>query len=635
MISSFRRYLETWYVRGFFMLMVGSFILWGVGDMLRVIGTSSWVAKVGGTAIETQTLEHEYRRALQTATRDLPPGQEASADLRRRVGDQTLQRLIGQAAMGLTLHDLRIVVPDTALAAAATTLPVFKGTDGKFDRTRLERVLRENGLSEAGFLELLRGDLARKQLLDAVSAAASVSESEALPIYGMQFEKRSADIAAFPVAAEPEPAAPDEPAARRWYDNHKDQYLIPEYRRANVIVLSPMTLAAAITITDADVQAAYEQHLSDFTTIAKRSAQVISAPDETKAATLADQWRAGADWAAVQQAATAAGAAAITQDNAPSKEYPDPDLAKAVFAAKENTVIGPVRGALGWFVVRVTGIVEGGVAPFDQVKDKVRERAILEKSLDLVYDRANKIDGQIANGATLDTLPGDLGVPPRMITIDDHGTGQDGSTVAIPGEAELREAVTAAVFATQKGEPPHLTEVQTPSSGGSGYFALTVEDIMPAAPKPFETVRAAVEDDWRADQRRHAAEQAAAAMMKAVKDGKAFSDAARDAGVLPVLSPLVTRSAPGPVMPPEVQQVLFTLKKGEPTMVETAGGFLVATPVEIVAPDAKADPAGYAQMRQALARTVTSDLGIVFEEALRQRGNPRINQTNLDQMVQP
>ncbi len=39
---------------------------------------------------------------------------------------------------------------------------------------------------------------------------------------------------------------PDEPTARRWYDNHPDLYATPEYRRVKVIVLSPATLASEV-----------------------------------------------------------------------------------------------------------------------------------------------------------------------------------------------------------------------------------------------------------------------------------------------------------------------------------------------------------------------------------------------------
>jgi peptidyl-prolyl cis-trans isomerase D len=172
---------------------------------------------------------------------------------------------------------------------------------------------------------------------------------------------------------------------------------------------------------------------------------------------------------------------------------------------------------------------------------------------------------------------------------------------ALPGEAEIHSAIVTAAFAAQKGDPPQLTEVQTPSSGGSGYYALSLDDITPAGEKPFDAVHDAVVQDWRADQRRHSAETAAAAMLQAVKSGKTFSDAAREAGILPTLSPLVTRTEPDPAMPREVQQVLFSLKKGEPTMVETPDGFVVATAVEIVSPDPAADPTRYDQLRTAVA----------------------------------
>jgi peptidyl-prolyl cis-trans isomerase D len=635
MISSFRRYLETWYVRAFFLLMVAAFILWGVGDMLRIIGTSTWVAKVGGTTIEAPTLEAEYRRTLSAATRELPAGQEPTAAMRHDAGDKALQSLIGHAAIAQELRDQRIVVPQEALVDTVRKLPMFRASDGSFDKARLDQVLRSQGLTEAGFLELVREDIARQELMDAVTAGARVPDSEAAPIYAARYEKRSVDIAAFPIAATPEPPAPDEATARRWYDNHPDLYATPEYRQIKVIVLSPATLASQVTVTDQDLQKAYEEHQSEYTTIARRSAEVISTTDESKASALADQWRAGADWTAMQAAAKAAGAAAIIQNDATEKEYPDPDLAKAVFAAAPETVPPPIKGALGWFVIRVTKATAGGTQSFDQVKDALRQRVVTERALELVYDKANKIDGELGNGTALDALPPDAGVTVASVTIDKHGDTPDDTAAAIPGEQEIRAAIATAAFEAQKGDAPHLTEVQTPSTGGSGYFALTVDDITPPGQRPFEAVRDAVNEDWRADQRRHSAEAAAAAMLQAVKAGAAFSDAARDAGVAPRLSPLVTRSTPDPAVPMEVQQAMFSLKKGEPTMVETAEGFLVATPVEIIAPDPSTDPAGYEQLRTAVTRTVADDLSSSFAEMLRLRANPRINQENFDEIVQP
>ena len=119
--------------------------------------------------------------------------------------------------------------------------------------------------------------------------------------------------------------------------------------------------------------------------------------------------------------------------------------------------------------------------------------------------------------------------------------------------------------------------MQTPSTGGSAYYALTVESIIPPGEKPFDAVKDQVADDWKQDQRRRFQDQAATAMMMAVQGGKSFSDAATVAGVTPKLSPLVTRNQGNPEIPPDLQRIMFGLKKGEATMVETPDGFVVGT----------------------------------------------------------
>ena len=322
MITAFRRYLGTWVVRGFFLIMVLSFVSWGVGDVIRLLGTSTWAAKVGGQTIEGAQLQDAYQREMARATRDLPAGQEPTQAMRSGVAREALQQLITQAALNQELQRLHIVTPDQAVRQTVFTMPAFRGPNGQFDRQTFETLLRNNGLTEARFLDLMRGDLAQRQLLGAVSAGTATPEVLLRPLYQSQFEKRSADMVEFPLAAAPEPAAPTEADLQRWYDNHPDQYSTPEYRRIKAIVLSPQTLAKEIPITDADLQAAYEQRKAEYVKPAQRSAEVISVPDEAKAKALAERWRDGADWAAMQKAAQDAGGSAIALDDASERNSP-------------------------------------------------------------------------------------------------------------------------------------------------------------------------------------------------------------------------------------------------------------------------------------------------------------------------
>jgi peptidyl-prolyl cis-trans isomerase D len=630
MISAFRRYLETWVVRAFFLIMVVAFITWGVGDVVRVIGTSTWAAKVGGQTIEGQELQQAYQRQMAMVTRNLPQGQDATPEMRATVAHDVLQQLIAQAALAQELTRLHIVTPDAAVRQTVFAMPGFHGANGQFDRNTFEAVLRNNGLSEQRFFDMMRGDLSQRQLLEAVSAGAAAPVTMLNPMFDAQFEKRSADVVEFPFAAAADPQAPSEAELHRWYDNHPDAYSTPELRRVKAVVLSPETLAKDINISDADLHAAYDQHQSEYVKPAKRSVEVISIGDEAKARDLANQWHANGDWAAMQKAAQDAGGSAVALNDASEREMPDPDLGKAVFAAAQDAVSDPVKGALGWYVIKVTKVTPGSEKSFDEVKDELRKQALASKAADLIYDRANKVDNILGSGASLDEMPNDLGLVGIAGTMDAQGNTEDGTPAPIPGSPELKAAIMKAAFEQQKGDPPHLTEVQTPSDHGSAYFALSVEDVIPPAVKPYDQVKQQVQEDWTRDARRHAEEQQAAALLAKIKGGQSLADAATVAGVAVRRTPLVTRDSNTEGMPPQLQRILFSLKQGEPTMVETQDGFLVAVCAEIVDPDPKSDPAGYSQVREVLARSIGGDLARVFTDALRERAQPRINKQVVD-----
>ena len=630
MISVFRRMLDTWVAKGFFLVMAVAFVSWGVGDVIRNIGTSTWAAKVDGQTIEGQELQQAYQRQMAQVTRNLPQGQDATPEMRASVAHDVLQQLIAQAALSQELARLHIVTPDASVRQTVFAMPGFRGANGQFDRNTFEAVLRNNGLTEPRFLDLMRSDLSQRQLLEAVSAGAATPETMLRPLFDARFEKRSADMVEFPFAAAPEPQAPSDAELHRWYDNHPDAYSTPEVRRIKAVVLSPETLAKQITITDADLHAAYEQHQSEYVKPAKRSVEVISIADETKARDLANQWHANADWATIQKAAQDAGGSAIQLSDATEREMPDPELGKAVFAATPDAVSDPVKGALGWYVIKVTKVTPGSDKSFDDVKGELGKQVLAGKAADLMYDRANKVDNVLGSGAGLDEMPDNLGLVGIAGTMDARGDTQEGTPAPIPGPPELKTALIKAAFDQQKGDPPHLVEVQTPSSGGSAYYALSVEDVIPPAVKPYDQVKQQVQEDWAHDARRHAEEQQAAALLAKVKGGQSLADAATVAGVAVRRTPLVTRDGNTEGVPAQLQRILFALKKGEATMVETQDGFLVAVCAEIVDPDPKDDPAGYSQVREVLARSFGNDLQHVFADALRERAQPRINQQVVD-----
>lgn len=636
MISILRRSLDTWIVRGLFLILLVAFVVWGVGDAVRMIGSApTWVAKVGGDTIELPAFQAEYQRALNLAMRNIPPGQDVTPELRQKVGDAALQRLISEAAMQREIRRLRVDVPDAVVREATVSMANFRDRSGRFSPQVFQAVLANNGLTEARFAQLMRQDIGQRQVLEAIAVGAEAPRTEAAPIYTEHYEKRSADMVEFPFTAQSAPPTPTDAELHRWYENHPFDYSTPAMRRIRLIVLAPSELEKGMTVTDAELQAEYQQLRSEFVTPPKRSAQVLTLSDQARAAALAAKWRGGADWAAMQAAAQQDGGSGVELDDATNGEFPDAALAKAVFSDQADAVSDPVHGALGWFVVKVTKITPGASKPLDAVKGELTRRILTSRAADLMYDRANKIDDLLGNGTPFDKLPGNLGLVAVSGTLDANGDTTDGTPAPIPGPPELRSAIVAAAFKAEPGEPTELSEVQTPSAGGSAYYGLQLEGSIPPAVRPYDEVKQKVLADWNAHQVRHAAETAAAKMLTALKGGQSISDAAAVAGVPVRRTPLAMRGAAPQEMPAPLAEVLFRLKTGEPTMVETAESFIVAEPAQIELPKPDADPGGYALLRETLSRSIGNDLATMFSDAVRVRANPQINQANYDSVVQP
>lgn len=634
MISLIRRMLETWPAKLFFMLLVGVFVIWGVGDVIRNAGTDTSVATVAGRKIELPEASEAYRRQLAQVTKMLGANVEPTAEIRRGVAAQALEMLVTRTAVVAAIGRDGVVVPDAALREAAFGMAAFKGADGRFDKNVFLSVLRNNGYSEASFLDLLRIDLLQRQFFGAVRAGVSSPDVLTGEVYAFQHEKRVAEAMLFSFAAAPEPAAPTEAQLARWYENHKDLYSTPELRRIQAIILSPETVSKDIQVSEDEIKAAYEARLADFKTPERRTLDVVLFQDEAKAKALAEAWRAGADWAKVKELAVADGGAPVELADAVKAEIPAPELAEVAFSAAKDAVPPPVHSALGWHVLKVVAITPAGDKTIDQVRPELKAQVMASKAADLIYERANKIDDMLSAGTKLDALPGDLGVAAVQGTLDAQGMTLEGKPAPIPGDDQMRAALIAAAFKMKPGDAPQLVEAPHAPNAPPAYFAVSVEQVMPPAAKPQAEVADKVKEDWIADARRHSQEEAAAHALAALKSGQDASAVATMGGVKLERLPAVGRASPAAGVPNQLIEPLFSLKQGEATMVETETGFVVARLAEIQAADPKADPVGFGQVRDALGKSIADDVEAAVTLALRARGEPRINKAVADRIAQ-
>lgn len=629
MLTAMRGLLGTWAAKILFTVLVFSFALWGIGDVIDAFRrTDTSVATVAGQKIELPEMQEALRREIEQFRRATGNQIEPTPELRAALAEQALDRLITTRAMTAEVARLGLHVSDAQLREAVFAIPAFRGEDGRFSSALFANFLRNNAMTEAQFLQLYRSDLAQRELAAAVGAGAISPETLTLPLFRTASERRSALLTLVPFESVPTPDLPDEAELRRFHENNPDAFSAPQYRTAQVALLTPAALAEGIEVSDADLAAAYEQRQAQYVTGEQRDFAALTVQTREAAETLASQWRANADFAAIEKAATEAGGSAF-QLSGDRAAVPLPELADAAFGTAPETVSDPTQSPLGWHVVRVSKVTPGSPRTLDQVREELRAELKNERAGDQMFDVANRLEDHLAGGGTVSEAARALSLPLVEATFDASGDGRDGTPVAFPLTPEGRAALLRIVFETGADLPPRTDEL-----AGPAFAAITVSEIIAPALRPFENVAGAVRAAWTRDARRRAAEEKAAGLLAAVRGGQTLMVAATAAGLEARPIPPVGRDGT-PEIPRELVTPLFQLKPDEATMAETAVGFVVAQLTAIIPADPATDALGFGRKRDEIAQTIARDLEQSYLAAIRAKASPEINRTMLDQIVQP
>ena len=628
MITFMRRLASTWVAKALFILLVLSFAVWGIEDVVRKIGRDTAVANVGGMSIEADEAQMAARREMSRISRQLGNRFEPNEAIRRAVATGALENLIGERAMLAEAQRMGVVAPEEAVRETIFAIPGLRGADGRFSREIFAQVLRSNELSEPQFLSLIRGDLLRQQLLGAVRSGAAASDAQTAPLLVWQTERRVADVVLLPFSAAPEPEAPTEAQLQRYLENNPQRFSTPEYRQISIAVLSAETLAAEIAVSEDDIKQAFEARHGQYDTPERRQIRQVVMADEARAREVAQLWQAGADWETVEAAATAAGGQAMALPMGDKTSLPIPALADAAFAALPQSATDPVQSPFGWHVISVEAMEPAQIFTLDQLRDRLRQDIAKDRALDLAYERGNKVEDALAGGMTLAEAAPRFGLTLVNATLDAGGRSPANEAVALPVPADQRNAVLRAIFAQDQGTAPRLQEF------GDALGAIDVSAITPSQLRPFAEVEQDVRRAVIADARRRFTEERAAGLLAAQRGGKSLLEAAQELGLVSTrTAPFGRDPAQGSPLPPELLPPLFEAKRGEATMAEIRGGFAVAAVVDILRLDPATDPLGMGRVRVEIEQAVAEDLELQYQAALRARAKVRINQTVLEQVV--
>ena len=186
MLNSFRSFSGSIVTKILLVLLIASFAMWGIGDMLGGSTSGKALAKIGTQSISVEQYRRELAEESERVRRQL--GASYSEELLRRlnVPQFVLRRMVQEALLQQEALRMGFIPDDTTVALEIRKTPAFINHSGVFDKARFESTLRNQGVSEKTYVENLRMQLATDKLLDVLAIDLPVSDAEAFRAQRLQ-----------------------------------------------------------------------------------------------------------------------------------------------------------------------------------------------------------------------------------------------------------------------------------------------------------------------------------------------------------------------------------------------------------------------------------------------------------------
>ncbi len=617
MLSFFRRLTKSkiggvvaFFILGVIALAFAASDITGVSSGGGVGLSGGDVATVGDAKVTIADLKARAQSAVEAGRQQQP-----TLDIAQFVAQGGLEGTLEREIGGLALQQFGLAhgmaVSKRSVDGLLAGIPALQGPNGKFDPAIYQRILAERRLTDAQVRSDIARDTIAQGLIAPTQGASQIPAGVALPYASLLLERRAGQIAFVPASAMNTGPAPTDAELQTWYRRNVARYTLPERRVVRYALVTPASIDAKPS--EAEIAAAYAADRAKYAPTERRTIAQVVVADQAGAAALAAKVRGGADIAA---AARAIGLEASSQTNVDKATYAraaSPALADAVFAAAQGTVVGPVRGPLGWTVARVSAVEQVAGRTLAQAREEIVAALTTRKTTEGLADIQNAIDGALAENSTFDEVVADRKLSPRTTP----ALLADGTDPLNPAPADPTLApLVAAAFQIQDGDPPSLV-----STGQDGSFAIVaLGRVVPSAPRPLAEVRAAVARDLTADRARQAARRVANQILAKVNGGAPLARAVAGTGatIQQVESSRAELSRNPRGAPPPLA-LMFSMPQNTAKTLEAPnnGGWYVVRLDRIQSGDARGNPAILQAARAEIGRAVGNEYVQQFARAAR------------------
>ena len=516
--------------------IVPSFAFVGLEGYSRFKDSADAVAKVAGQTITQQEWEAAQREQMDRFRQMFGPQFDQKMLDTPEFKQGVLDNLITQRVLAAEAASGNMTIPDQVLQQTILNIPGLKTPDGKFDSERYKSALAAQGMTPAMFEARLRQDMVLQQIGGALRNSSFMPQQVAGRVSDIIAQEREVQELTFKAKDYLSQVKVTDEALKAYYDQHGAEFTIPEQLSAEYVVLDASAVASKISVSDADIKSYYEQNASRYSTPEQRRVShiLIAAGKDASEADKAAA-KAKADELAAQVKANPGSFAKLAKENSqdPGSAAKGGDLnffskgmmvkpfEDAAFKLKQGEISDPVQSDFGYHIIMVTGIKPAATRPLQEVKgeiaDEIKKQLFAKKYAEMAEIFSNTVYEQ---ADSLKPVADKLNLKIQKVS----GLTRQPNPALGANSLANNPKFLQAIFsddATKNKRNSEAVEI-APQVMIAGH----VNEYRPATVRPFDEVKAAIQERVRLEEATNLAKKAGEeklAKLKASGDASGFS----------------------------------------------------------------------------------------------------------------
>ena len=603
-----------------FGLLISSFALFGLGDLLTDRVSQNSVLEVGDISVDAEEFQEQYTQRRQEL---LDNGLNASIIRQYGLPQQVLDSLLSRSLFHAESNDLHLKPTQQEMFEEIRKTEYFQGPDGHFSPTVMQRALRVTGLSLQDYYDLTSANLQITLLQDVIwqgHVAPSVSRDFG---YLYSQEKRTVDYIKLDTNGLSLATQATDEVLQQYFDANKDKFQEPERRNVSYIYLSIDELKQQFTPPKQMIEEYYQSNIVNYQQQEQRAYDFIRFDDQVKAQQFHQSLKNKQDFS---NNAKAENLDILTNALSTKASIPDEALADAIYQlTTDKPWSAPIEGSIGFYVAYLQELKQGSTQPLSEVQDAITETIKTDEAVNTYTSRLSIAEDLSIANADLSEIAESLVAPIQQSgLIDNVGNDSNGNNKLRDLPPDIRFIGEA--FSLAKNNTSYVITIDQ-----TGFYLMNVDAINLAYTPEFADIKTELQENWEKEQKTALAKDKITQWLESIAQGGKLADIASREGYQMTTDDNLQRN--NDKFGVATTSAIFTAQQGDVIDVTEGEDFYLVHIATLDIPDTVEEGKAY----DAFTGRYGQDYGAIvvesYQNALSTKHKTKINQSLVQQIV--